>query len=308
MYKKTKRFIATAVTTVTAVTLVGCGTGDTETIAKVGGKDFTNADYIEVFNDSMDKELKQSLFIDNVVASMADEERTDKIYNSYLDTLEKSDPELKSSLTDEEKTALKEGAEKQSGMIEILKETDIATDKLIKEKYDKNNKQAVISSVIIPSNSKVNAKDVENILRDNNSEEDIKDSLGKLDKELNYETNTEYNQISVPEELEKVFKKKSGDVFTADMAGVTAVIKVDEVTKVPLKEVEDDVVLHIGQEKISDNSEFLSLLEDKGVVDFKKPLREYLQLDEIDEKDDSVGVDDSKEQTDNNETDNKESK
>jgi len=276
-YMKKKVYLAVALGTALLVT--GCGKADSSELATINGKEFTNTDYIEMMNSTLDAETKQSAFIDKVIGELANEEKTDKVYNDYLDQLESSDKEMYDSLSEDEKDALKEASKQQAGMVEALKKSELVTGKQIDKEYKERNKKAVVDAVIIPQDSDVKASDVEDILKEKDTEGAGK-ALEKLDDTLNYEKGTEYTEYTAPREVMSTFDKEEGDVFTEELDGISMVLKVNSIEKLAKEELENEIVLTLGGESVQDNITFIEAMEDKNIIKIKKDLREYLQLDE----------------------------
>lgn len=259
--------------------LTGCSSGESESIAKIDNKDFTKQDYITMINDSIDTGVRQSAFIDKVTTDASTDKTSDKLSKRYTKEIE-SKLTKGDSLTDEQKKSIKEASKQQAGMIELIKKTDLATDKAIDKEYKEKNKQVRVDVVLIPVEVKVDENKVKSILEKEKDSKKAKEKINKLSDDINLETDTAYTEYNIPYGLEDTFKKKKGEVFVQEMEGTKSVVRVNEIKKLSKEELKEDIILTLGKEKVQSGEDFIKLLEDEKVIKLDKEMKEYLGMEQ----------------------------
>ena len=122
-------------------------------------------------------------------------------------------------------------------------------------------------------------KKLKKVIKDG-KEEEIKEKLEDIDIEIEYLHQESINHYTNNSDAEDILEVKKGDFFENNLEDYKVIAYVSDKGKVDLEDVKVDIVLEEGSEYIEETDKFLQHLHDKGVIQIKKDLREYLELDE----------------------------
>jgi len=257
------------------VILAACGSKESgDTIGKIGDKDITGTDFIEMFEENLDADDIQSIYLSEILNEYENKDYEKLFMESYrTEALQATGEEM----DEEDEEYYKEVAKQDASMAELLLKSNIVTKEDIDKTYKENN-QAYLVDVLTYEEGIEGADDLLDIAEKDT--EDIKKKVEDYENGVEFFDGMLYTELNKPERFPDKEELKEGEILVQDHEGVTFIIKVNKVMDLKKEEIEPHIILDMLNDKVGSFGELLDKLDKEGSIELSKELRGYLKVDE----------------------------
>src|SRR5699024_2216430 len=254
------------------VILAACGSKESgDTIGKIGDKNLTGNDFIEMFEENLDADDIQSIYLSEILNEYENKDYEKLFMESYrTEALQATGEEM----DEEDEEYYKEVAKQDASMAELLLKSNIVTKEDIDKTYKENN-QAYLVDVLTYEEGIEGADDLLDIAEKDT--EDIKKKVEDYENGVEFFDGMLYTELNKPERFPDKEELKEGEILVQDHEGVTFIIKVNKVMDLKKEEIEPHIILDMLNDKVGSFGELLDKLDKEGSIELSKELRGYLK-------------------------------
>lgn len=262
--------------------LAACGSKDTVLMTTDDLK-FTEKDYLKIINDEIYVEERRAIVLEKIAKGIKDDKQVEEIYQRELKRFEEVMDE--EEFEEDDTNYIREQAELEAGLLAVYNDTGLITTEDIEKEYGEKSHVYEVGILVVENDDKKHEKIAREVL--DKKDADIGGEVEKYGDDIIYNVEM-FSDFDIPFEFEEVKGEKKGYVGEVVVEDTILLYKLEDVREIDYEDVRGSIIMKIAEEREIGYLEIFGALEEKGIVDISKELREYLELDVDKVQDDGV--------------------